>query len=107
MPDASHLLVVTATVDPAVEKDWNDWYDNKHLPEISDCPGFLSGARYMAADEGGRRHYLAVYELADPNALKSAEFAARRGWGPFVGKVTYGSRCYSLLNSTSQKKEQR
>lgn len=107
MLDALHLLVVSATVDPAVEKDWNDWYDNKHLPEISDCPGFLSGARYMAVDEGGQRHYLTVYELSDPDALKSEQFAARRGWGPFVGKVTYESRCYSLLKRGGTKDPQR
>ena len=102
MPDASHLLMVSAQVDPAIENDWNDWYDKVHLPEISDCPGFLSGARFLAVDENGRRHYLTVYELSDPGALKTAEFGARRGWGPFVGKVTYQSRCYSRLGGETE-----
>ena len=52
----------------------------------------------MAADDNGGRHYLTVYELADPGALKTKEFATLRGWGPFVGKVTYQSRCYARLD---------
>lgn len=97
MPIAPHLLVVAVDVDPAVENDWNDWYDQVHLPDIAGCPGFLSGARYQSVDEQGGRHYLTVYELSDPSALKSAEFSRLRGWGPFVGKVTYTSRSYSRL----------
>ena len=40
MPNASHLLVVSAQVDAAVEKDWNDWYDKVHLPDVAGCPAF-------------------------------------------------------------------
>ena len=27
------LLIVTVEIDPAVELDWNQWYDEVHLPE--------------------------------------------------------------------------
>jgi hypothetical protein len=78
--------VVAARVDPAVEAEWNRWYDEVHLPDIAGCPGFRRGSRYVAATENGPA-YLAVYELDGPAALHSPEFASRRGWGPFAPHV--------------------
>ena len=75
------LLVVAATIEPSVETEWNAWYNDVHLPEIAECPGFLSAQRYVAEDSDGSRRYLSVYELQDADVLQSKEFAARRGWG--------------------------
>ena len=86
MNPARWLLVVDATVDPAVEDDWNRWYDEIHLPEILACPGFVAGARY-ASESHGRRSYLTVYEIADAGATRTEEFSSRRGWGPYEGSV--------------------
>lgn len=83
------LLIVNVTVDAAVEADWNRWYDDEHLPEIVDCPGFRSGQRYLAEDRSGARRYVTIYELDGAEALESAEFAARRGWGPFLDKIQF------------------
>lgn len=99
MPTPLHLLVVRSSVDSKIENDWNDWYDRKHLPEIAQCPGFMAGSRYISVDEHGRHRYVAIYEIADPNALTSKEFIERRGWGPFSGLVEYESRVYSLINA--------
>jgi antibiotic biosynthesis monooxygenase (ABM) superfamily enzyme len=93
---ASELLVVAVTVAADVEDDWNRWYDGVHLPEIAACPGFLSAQRYVADEPGGRR-YLTVYELRDASALDSAEFKARRGWGPFADKVDFRTSRYSRI----------
>lgn len=84
IPD--HLLVVRAHVDDAAEDAWNTWYDEKHLPEIASCPGFLTANRYVCETEG-RREYLTVYTLESEAALKSPEFAARRGWEQFASHV--------------------
>jgi hypothetical protein len=40
MPIATHLFIVNASVPPEIEDDWNRWYNEVHLPEIGDCPGF-------------------------------------------------------------------
>ncbi len=85
------LLVVESQVDPTVEDAWNDWYNNVHLPEITDCPGFVSSSRYVV-EGGGDRRYLALYEITDPSAVESVEFNARRGWGPFADDVVYTAR---------------
>ena len=40
------LLIVTVEVDPAVEAEWNRWYDTVHLPDALRCPGVRRGRRY-------------------------------------------------------------
>ena len=45
------LLVVTARIDPEREAQWNEWYDNVHLPDALACPGVLSGRRYVSTGD--------------------------------------------------------
>ena len=89
-----HLLIVMSTVDRLVEADWNRWYNEVHLPEIAECPGFKSAQRYVSEGGDGERSYIAIYELDGPDAIKSSEFAARRGWGPFGDKVKFRTQCF-------------
>lgn len=92
----AHLVVVDVSVDPAVETEWNAWYDTVHLPDIVTCPGFRRAARYVS-EEDGKRHYLTVYEVDGPEAIESVEFARRRGWGKFKDKVQSKLRTYDRL----------
>lgn len=96
MPIAEHLFIVAATVAPEVEDDWNRWYNEVHLPEIGECPGFRSAQRYVTEGPQGRR-YVAIYELDGPEAMDSTELAARRGWAQFTGKVEFQSGLYRQL----------
>lgn len=96
MDRSDYLLVVTSRPEAAIEADWNSWYEEVHLPEIADCPGFGQAARYRH-DAPGERNYLAVYEVDGPEALRSDEFNARRGWGPFTGKVEWTTRLYRRI----------
>lgn len=91
------VLVVRAEVPADIETDWNHWYDEVHLPEILACPGFRAGRRYRAADLAAGSLYLALYEIDGPHVLDSAEFKARRGWGPFAGKVKSETKVFSHL----------
>ncbi|MBO0663190.1 DUF4286 family protein [Jiella sp. MQZ9-1] len=90
------LLVVDVSVDKDVERAWNDWYDNEHLPEIVACPGFKSGSRYKVSD-GETPRYLTVYEVSGPEALKSDEFLSRRGWREFASHVRPQVNLYERL----------
>ena len=96
MPIATHLFIVDSAVPPKIEDDWNRWYNEVHLPEIGDCPGFLSAQRFVCEDPSGRR-YTAIYELDSPEAMKSAELAARRGWAQFAGKVDFRSGVFTKI----------
>ncbi len=96
MPLPALLFIVDAAVDASVEADWNKWYNEVHLPEITACPGFRQSARYVS-EQDGVRHYVAVYEIDGPEALRSPEFNRRRGWRQFAGHVTWTSRLYRQI----------
>jgi hypothetical protein len=95
------LLVVDVSVDPKVEQEWNGWYDNKHLPEILGCPGFLNGTRYRSTGDAAPR-YLTVYELSSPEALESEEFMSRRGWEIYASHVQPRVTLYQRLTKGSE-----
>jgi len=58
------LTVESNSSDPSREKDFNDWYDTVHLPDILEIPGFVSAARYENTSAGeGQGKFLAVYEI--------------------------------------------
>lgn len=92
------LLIVTIEVNPAVEAEWNRWYDEVHLPDALKCPGVKRGQRYVSVGEitdtieGERvqltkRIYTTVYELESPAAVSTPEFQAMRGWYQFAPHV--------------------
>lgn len=50
---------------------FNQWYDTEHIPIRVGCPGFLSARRYREREGDS---FLAVYELAEPEALATPEY---------------------------------
>ena len=106
--DGECLLIVTAEVDPAVEVDWNRWYNEVHLPDALACPGVLRGRRYVTSgsysesNRGDRmtltaKLYTTVYELAHPRAVKTEQFLAMRGWAQFTPHVRSQTRVVTSL----------
>src|SRR5215470_14073935 len=92
------LLVVTAEIDPAVEAEWNRWYDSVHLPDALKCPGVLRGRRYVstgeisettlgATERKAKRIYTTIYELESPAVTTTPEFQAMRGWYQFAPHI--------------------
>jgi hypothetical protein len=59
------VLVFTNCADPAREKEFNEWYDNVHVPDILETPGFVGCTRYELIGEpgSGQGKYLAVYQV--------------------------------------------
>lgn len=70
-----HVLVVFSEPTEGMEAEYNDWYDNCHLPEVLQAPGVIAAERFRLADdsEGFPGRYLAIYELEtdDPAAIFS------------------------------------
>ena len=73
----SVLLVFTNATD-GDDAEFNRWYDEVHLKEVLEAPGFVAAERFDLSgaqmDEAERAHrYLAIYEIeGDPAAaLKS------------------------------------
>jgi hypothetical protein len=65
------VLVFTNCADPARGKEFNDWYDNTHVPDVLETPGFVSCTRYeMVGDPGpGQGNFLAIYEVESDDLL--------------------------------------
>jgi len=85
-----YLLLAFVDVPKHQERAFNDWYDYDHIPKICSCPGFLGARRFVAIE--GEPRFLAVYDLATPDALATPEFQATRGWGPFATDVSNFAR---------------
>src|SRR5262245_23569211 len=92
------LLIVTVEVDPAIEAEWNHWYDTVHLPDALRCPGVRRGRRYVSSGQisesvdgktvrSEKRIYTTIYELDTPAATSTPEFQAMRGWYQFAPRV--------------------
>jgi hypothetical protein len=84
-----HGLLLTMTESPpAMEEEFNAWYDDEHLPERLAITGFRSARRWVADVAPGEGKYLATYELDSPAVLTSAEYLAR-----FEGATPWTRRC--------------
>ena len=68
-PKCGGLLVNAMNVDPAHEAEFNDWYDNEHLPALTAVPGTICARRYK--DMTGSHRYLALYHLESPEVTFS------------------------------------
>ena len=50
---------------PELEAEFNEWYDNEHIPALSAVPGVLCARRFRGTS--GNRKYVALYHLASPD----------------------------------------
>lgn len=77
------LLLTLTEPPPAMDEEFNAWYDTEHLPERLAIPGFRSARRWV---RGGI--YLATYELDSPEVLQSKPYLDR-----FRNQTPWSRRC--------------
>ena len=65
------VLVVTMDVDPEDEAEFNKWYNEQHLPERMEIPGYVSARRFKLEEGEGALKYLCIWELEDGSPLQS------------------------------------
>ena len=82
------LLLTITEPPPAMEEEFNAWYDTEHLAERLAIPGFRSAQRWVADVAPGEGRYLATYELDSPEVLSSREYLAR-----FESQSPWSRRC--------------
>jgi hypothetical protein len=82
------LLLTLTEPPPAMEEEFNAWYDEEHLPERLAIPGFRSATRWVADVPAGQGKYLATYELESAAVLQSATYLAR-----FRNQSPWSRRC--------------
>jgi hypothetical protein len=76
-PDnAGALLLNAMNIAPELEADFNEWYDKEHIPALGAVPGVLCARRFRGTS--GNRKYVALYHLATPAVVESAEWKQAR-----------------------------
>ncbi len=76
---------------PALEAEFNDWYETEHIPVRLALAGFDRAVRYRERD--AERRYLAIYEIGDMDVLDSP--------GYHVVKTQPSARTASMLKAVS------
>lgn len=82
------FLLVMMQPPPALEEEFNAWYDMEHVPERLAVPGFLSALRFVCLD--GHPRYLAMYDLDAREVLDSGPYLAVSvdRFSPWTRRVT-------------------
>ena len=97
--ETRYVFIASMDVDPEVEALFNEVYDQEHVPELLKVPGVVSvtRCRKVAAELsiGGdlipvgdpEPAYIAIYELENPDVLKSEAWSAAVDKGRWAGEV--------------------
>ena len=83
---AAALWVVRMNVPEDFQDEFNRWYDEEHLPQLSTVPGVLAGRRFRAVH--GPHGYFAMYHVTDPEVPQGEAWreAAETPWTHKVRK---------------------
>lgn len=94
MPADKGFLLVTMQCPPAMEEEFNAWYDTEHIPERLAVPGILTGLRFVALS--GHPRYLAMYDLERPEVMESPAYlkVAAGNSSPWTKRVTSRVKVY-------------
>jgi hypothetical protein len=100
---ADDLLLVYSSPGPVPLGEFNDWYDNEHVPARLAVPGFGAVARFRASD-GLAPQWLATYEIK-PGVLDTAAYQALRETASereksIMSAATIDRRVYSPLSDS-------
>src|SRR5664280_2187308 len=64
---ARHTFVVFTNAVEGQEDEYNDWYNDQHLPDVLNVEGFVAAQRFRLSDtDAGQEfphRYLALYEV--------------------------------------------
>ncbi len=85
------LFAFSDCKDPSREAEFNDWYDNVHLPDMLEVPGMIKATRWKSADnkENEIRKYLALYELETDDLQRFNDSVRERGmWTAAQGRFS-------------------
>ena len=73
---AKYNFVVLTNPTQGKEAEYNDWYNNIHIPDVLNVKGMVGAQRFRLADQqmGGKpqHSYLALYEIETDNLAGDA-----------------------------------
>lgn len=91
-------MVQTVCTDMAKEKEFNEWYDNIHIPDLLKAGGFMRATRYENNQiVPGEGKYLAVYEVESDDIQRTW-----KAYGEHVQKIRDQGRVSPLCKVVSR-----
>jgi hypothetical protein len=87
MTDRRGLLLAMMEPPPAMEEEFQDWYDTEHFPERAALKSFLTARRFICID--GWPRYLTLYDLQDVSVLHGPDYAKVAGekYSPWTHRI--------------------
>lgn len=86
-----HVMLVLTDPVPGKEDEYHRWYEETHIPELLETPGFVGAQRFESADPGNGsapHTYLAIYEVeGDLDEARKALAAAAANRTPPPGAL--------------------
>ena len=74
----STVMVVMMDVDPADEEEFHRWYNQQHIPERLEIPGYVSARRFkLESGDDGMLKYMCLWEMEDSDALRHEMYQAQ------------------------------
>src|SRR4029434_10584230 len=91
------IFLVYVDNDTEHDKEFNEWYNTEHLPELLAVPGILAAARYQAVKGGPK--YLACYELDNVAVMQTPDVPSgpRTLWGERVSPSVIGTNLTRIV----------
>jgi hypothetical protein len=85
---AKGILIAAMDFTNVAADEFHDWYDDEHIPERRNVPGFLTLQRWIGADNP--KQSVATYDLANLDVLRGAAYRAIGGenLSPWSKRVT-------------------
>ncbi len=73
------IFVVGTNPPPGKESEFNEWYDDVHVPMLLKAPGMVRATRYqLVGEKEGIPKYLAIYEMEDKAAFARLDQSPER-----------------------------
>ena len=78
------LIMIKLEAPTGQETEWNNWYNNKHIPDRLTIPGFASARRFIHVEGAPKEiaikeaKYLSLYDLTSSKVLKSKLYTKQR-----------------------------
>ena len=73
------ILLVMMDVEEGHEAEFDRWYNEEHLPERMEIPGYVSARRFKLEEGNGVLKYLCIWEMEDASPLQSEKYKNRSG----------------------------
>ena len=72
------ILMVMMDVDPEDEEEFHCWYNQQHIPERLEIPGYVSARRFkLESGDDGMLKYLCIWEMDDSSAMEHEMYKAQ------------------------------